>query len=91
MYIYICGGFSFLSVNNNEGIHRAKITERTLLSDCVRLLVSHSRHVCCVTQQTCLLCDTADMSAVWQSRKMGRGGGGRGSPPPQRPDAKRWL
>ena len=27
----------------------------------------HSRHVCCVTQQTCLLCDTADMSTVWQS------------------------
>ena len=26
--------------------------------------VSHNRHVCCVTQQTCLLCGTADMSAV---------------------------
>ena len=24
----------------------------------------HSRHVCCVTQQACLLCQTADMSAV---------------------------
>ena len=28
----------------------------------------HSRHVCCVTQQTCLLSDTADMSAVRHSR-----------------------
>ena len=26
--------------------------------------VSYSRHVCCVTQRTCLLCDTADMSGV---------------------------
>ena len=24
----------------------------------------HSRHVCCLTQQTRLLCDTADMAAV---------------------------
>ena len=30
--------------------------------------VSHSRHVCCVSQQTCLLCHTADMSAVSHSR-----------------------
>ena len=28
----------------------------------------HSRHVCCVTQQTCLLCHTADMSAVSHGR-----------------------
>ena len=28
----------------------------------------HSRHVCYVTQQTCLLCVTADMSAVQHSR-----------------------
>ena len=26
--------------------------------------VGCSRHVCCVTQNTCLRCDTADMSAV---------------------------
>ena len=30
--------------------------------------VSHSRHVCCVTQQTCLRRHTADMSAVSHSR-----------------------
>ena len=29
---------------------------------------SHSRHVCCVTQQPCLQCDTADMSAVSHNR-----------------------
>ena len=29
---------------------------------------SHGRHVCCVTQQTCLLCHTAEMSAVSHSR-----------------------
>ena len=28
----------------------------------------HSRFVCCVTQQTCLLCATADLSAVSYSR-----------------------
>ena len=27
--------------------------------------VSRSRHVCCVTQQTCMLFQTADTSAVW--------------------------
>ena len=30
--------------------------------------VGYSRHVCCVEQQTCLLCDAADMSAVPHSR-----------------------
>ena len=30
--------------------------------------LSHSRHACCVTQQTCLLCHAADMSAVSRSR-----------------------
>ena len=30
----------------------------------VLLCHTHSRHVCCVMQQTCLLCDTEDMSAV---------------------------
>ena len=29
--------------------------------------VSHSRHVCCVTPQPCLLCDKADVSAVSRS------------------------
>ena len=28
----------------------------------------YSKHVCCVIQQTCLLCHTADMSAVRHSR-----------------------
>ena len=32
------------------------------------LAVSHSRHVSCVPPQTCLLCDTEDMSAVSRSR-----------------------
>ena len=31
-------------------------------------LVSHSRRVGCFPQQTCLVCDTADMSAVGHSR-----------------------
>ena len=35
---------------------------------CFHTLSSHSRHVFCVTQQTCLLCHTADMSAVSHSR-----------------------
>ena len=48
--------------------------------------LSHSRHcllrdttdiVCNVAQQTYLLCETTEMSVV--------------SPPPQHPDAKRWL
>ena len=43
--IYICGGFSFLSVTNNEGVQQSKIPERTLFSADVRLLVSHSTHV----------------------------------------------
>ena len=30
--------------------------------------VSHSRHACCVTQQTCMLCHTADMSVASHSR-----------------------
>ena len=30
--------------------------------------VSHSRHVCCGTQQTCLPCDPADMSGVTHRR-----------------------
>ena len=30
--------------------------------------VWHSRHVCCLTQQTCLLCCAADISAVHHSR-----------------------
>ena len=60
VYIYISGGVWFLSVNSY------KITERTLSSDGVGLLVSHSRHVCCVTQQTCLLCDTANIGCVTQ-------------------------
>ena len=30
--------------------------------------VSHSRHVCCAAQRTCLLCHTADMSAMSHSR-----------------------
>ena len=30
--------------------------------------VSDSRHFCCVTKQTCLLCQTKDMTAVSQSR-----------------------
>ena len=30
--------------------------------------VSHSKHVCCFTQQTCLLCHTADISAFLRSR-----------------------
>ena len=30
--------------------------------------VSYSRHICCVTQQTCLLYHTADMSAASHSR-----------------------
>ena len=29
---------------------------------------THSRHVCCVKKQTCLLCETMDMSAVCHSR-----------------------
>ena len=29
---------------------------------------SHSRHVCCVAQQTCLLCHTAEISASPHSR-----------------------
>ena len=54
IYIYMCGGFAFLYVNKQEGIHWAKTAERTLFADHVWLSVSHSRHVCCVTQQTCV-------------------------------------
>ena len=32
------------------------------------LHLSHFRHVCCLPRQTCLLCDTGDMSAVSHSR-----------------------
>ena len=45
-----------------------RITERTLFSHGVWLPVSQRRHVCCMTQQTCLLCDTADVSVVRRNR-----------------------
>ena len=34
--------------------------------------VAHSTHVCCVTQQKCLMCHTADMSAFAHSRHVCR-------------------
>ena len=65
IYINIYGTFSFVALSSM----------RPLVPDNVCLTiqqassaVSHSRHVCCVTQQTCLPRDTADMSAVPHSR-----------------------
>ena len=65
MCIYIHDTFSFVAFSR----------VRPLVPDNVYRLpqqtssaVKHSRHVCCLTHQTCLLCDTADISAVSHSR-----------------------
>ena len=40
----------------------------SLLCDAAHMsAVWHSRHVCCVTQQKCLMFHSADMSTVWHS------------------------
>ena len=65
IYIYIYKHIIYMAVSrfvlstDNERVHLAKISERT---------VFWWRPVACVTQQTCLLYDKADMSAVWHSR-----------------------
>ena len=57
---------SFRVLSLGVGPDSGRLAGRT---GCVcRHAVSHSRHVYCVTQQTCLRCHTADMFAVSHSR-----------------------
>ena len=65
-YIYMAASCFFIIRKTKESTR--KLTERAWFSDDVQLPVLHSRHVCCVRQQKCLLCHTADMSAVANSR-----------------------
>ena len=53
MYLYI-----YASKKNSI---RPKNDRTNFENPCPR---PHSKYIPCVTQQTCLLCDTADMSAV---------------------------
>ena len=68
--VYICiHMYMAVSRLRKTNPHRQAITEQTLKVHAPghtadMSAVSHARHVCCVTQQTCLLCDTASMSAV---------------------------
>ena len=60
------GGLPPLLLRNKTTVLRRLAGEWRLAAD--MSAVSHSRHVCCVTLQTCALCHTADMSAVPHSR-----------------------
>ena len=53
---FSCAALSRMRLMVPDNIHCP--TEQTLS------VVRNGRHACCVTQQTCLLCDTTDMSAV---------------------------
>ena len=56
IYIYIYGSFAFVK-DTPTSEHSKNIFENPRPGP-------YSRHVCCVTQQTCLQCDATEMAAV---------------------------
>ena len=62
-YVYIYGTFSFLALSEARpfpsrlNAHSPSVTQQTYLPcDTADMsAVGHSRHICCVTQQNCLL------------------------------------
>ena len=88
IYIYTYGNFS-LVIHKKTSVEQLqnplKIHTSVYTTDVSA--VWHSRHVCCVTQQTCLLCLTTDMpphACDTRTRFCGVAGKGQATPCPRR-------